>query len=390
MARYKHLFLTPALVLVIAAPAQAAWTAPERVSPAKAGIPGPLSVSTARGTFPQTVFDRAGRGLAVRIVTRRRPGGRQSYGVVEYARLSTAGRLGEVVALSKMPTNVFGLSVAVNGDGHVLAAWTTRRGPGSTGRIQIAQGTTAKGIKVTGGVSGKGPASRVDVAINDRGDAVVAFVEGGRAKAAFTSNEGVFASAQDLGPAAQNAAVLDAAIGAGGHAVVAWSEFVATGETYEGPPVTTVRAANKLPLQDFGATEVLDTAATITRFGPTAAMAGDGTALVGWAHDNGAAAGSSAYAALRAPGGPPFGAPRDLSGPAGADAPAVGFTSDGTATAGWTMRGTELQAASRPQNGDWTAAQTLSSGTAVSGLRMGAGRLAFRSGNALELTRLEG
>ena len=404
MARYKHLLLTPVLALVGVAPAHAAWSTPERVSPSHTDVlvhqlggdaDGPARLaffagrdrfSTATATpargrlrtsrsrrFTHVVWDSAGRGIAARIVERRR--GRAGYGVVEVGRLTASGRIVAVKSLTKIPTSASGLALAANGTGDVLAAWTTRRGPGTTGRIQIAQGTTARGLRVSGGVSGKGAASRAAAAINDRGDAVVAFVEDGRARAAFTSNEGVFASAQDLGPANQNSAVLSTAVGPQGHAVVAWSEFAVTGDTYEGPPVTTVRAATKLPLKDFApAAQVLDTAATLTRFGPNTAVAPDGTALVGWAHDNGPYGGASARVASAAPGGPPFGTPRDLSAAAGADAPVVAFAADGTAFAAWIRQNQVLEAATRAPGGDWTAASEIARSFVIGDLRIAPAR----------------
>jgi hypothetical protein len=172
-------------------------------------------------------FDARGRALTVTSVTSRRPcRGKRPYRLYIEVRRDGAPtqRVGDGCR------NIGGAELTVNPSGRALLAWLEIPGPGAKKRLVVAEGSTTSPMRAVLN-SGRGDASGHAVALNARGDGIVAFRRGSRMLVRIRRAGRRFGAAQDLGATPQRDSPATAvALDEEGNPTVAWTDKCACGE----------------------------------------------------------------------------------------------------------------------------------------------------------------
>ncbi|HVL95727.1 MAG TPA: PKD domain-containing protein [Solirubrobacteraceae bacterium] len=302
------------LALPPAAPAAPTWLTPVTLAPAPASAP---AVAAGPAGDAAAVWTRDGQ--------------------VEGRVRAPGAPFGDVQALGSGAVP----DVAISDEGTAFAAWA------QGGAVLVAvrpPGGAFGAAQPLGGDGGSGGVGEVRLVANARGDALVAYARGG-AFAALRPAGGGFEAPVRLSTG--EPCDLGAAIGAAGHAAVAWHDGSCAG-------AGAARVARRAPGGGFPASaESLDAASAVAP-----AVAGDGTTGVALER-----AGTVAVAV--APAGGTFAAPARVSADAeAADAPALAAGPAGELQAAWRStaagRGARVATALRPPGSGFSGPAAVS------------------------------
>ena len=267
------------------------------------------------------------------------------------ARISPAGETGT------------GPDVAVAPDGTAVAAWSAYRGgvPVVEVAFRAPGGGFGTPVVVSSGQRSLGVRAGIDSA--DRAVVLFTLIDASNRRHAYavTGTRAGLGSPTVLSPSAQDAALADLGVGAGGRAVVAWQ--VASSDPNAGGAGVAIDAVRFTPGQGWSPTQVVDTGTALWNASVGVDAAGD--AVVAWTSGT-----STAQTRVRLATAAPSGTwtPRTVSGTGGTfRTPDVALDGAGDAVVAWQTelgsRSTRIDAVTRVgPSGGFSAPITISAG----------------------------
>jgi hypothetical protein len=342
--------LVPVLAAVPALAVTGTWSPHVALSP-----PGPYPVNLI--SEPAVGMDAAGGAVSVFVPP--------SAGTTIAAAFRAAGRTWSAPAkISPAGETGTGPDVAVAPDGTAVAAWSAYRS--GIPAVEVAFRAPGGGFGAPVAVSSGQRSLGVQVGIDSAARAVVLFtlIDGSNRRHAYavTGTRTGLGSPTLLSPSAQDAALADLGVGAGGRAVVAWQ--VASSDPNAGGAGVAIDAVRFTPGGGWSATQVLDTGTALWNASVGVDAAGD--ALVAWTGGT-----STAQTRVRLATAGPSGAwtaARTVSGASGTfRTPDVALDGAGDAVVAWqtelASRSTRIDAVTRGgASGGFSAPITISAG----------------------------
>jgi hypothetical protein len=342
--------LVPVLSAVPALAVTGTWAPHVALNP-----PGPYPVNLI--SEPAVGMDAAGGAVSVFVPS-------NAGTTIAAAFRAAGGTWSPPVRISPAGETGTGPDVAVAPDGTAVAAWSAYRGgiPAVEVAFRAPGGGFGAPVAVSSGQRSLGVQAGIDS--DDRAVVLFTLIDGSNRRHAYavTGTRTGLGSPRLLSPSAQDAALADLGVGAGGRAVVAWQ--VASSDPNAGGAGVAIDAVRFTPGGGWSAPQVVDTGTALWNASIGVDAAGD--AVVAWTSGT-----STAQTRVRLATAGPSGAwsaARTVSGATGTfRTPGVALDGAGDAVVAWqtelASRSTRIDAVTRRgASGGFSAPITISAG----------------------------